>query len=124
MSNKRLLESNKIIKDPNGQDCFISDYIFNVVKKNQEFLEMYLIYRDYGWLLSEKKGTDKNTITRNLEFIINKCLTSIHSDVVTLGNTSLDRSEEIINAYSEENKYNISNGIAECNNNRIEKCKR
>lgn len=71
--------------------------------------------------MSEKKGTDKNIITRNLEFLINKCLASIHSDVVTLGNTLLDRSVEIINAYSEENKYNISNGIAECNNNRIEK---
>lgn len=121
MSNKRLLQSNKIIKDDNGQDRFISDYIFSVVKKNEEFLEMYLIYRDYGWLMSEKKGTDKNIITRNLEFLINKCLASIHSDVVTLGNTLLDRSVEIINAYSEENKYNISNGIAECNNNRIEK---
>ena len=36
-------------------------------------------------------------------------------------NTSLYLFEEIINAYSKENKYNINNEIAKRNNNRIEK---
>ena len=56
-----------------------------------------------------------------MEFIINKCHASIHSYVVTLINALLYLPEEIINAYCEENKYNINNEIAKRSNNRIEK---
>lgn len=120
-NNKKLYDSKIYFKDPNNNDFHISEAIFSLVKRNQELLEMYLIYRDYQTLMTDKKGEDIKIIKRNLEFIINKCLNSLHDDVVTLGSTLLDWSTEIINAYSNLNKYGISNGIAECNNNRIEK---
>ena len=120
-NNKKLYGSKIYFKDNNNNDFHISEAIFSLVKRNQELLEMYLIYRDYQTLMTDKKGENIEIIKRNLEFIINKCLNSLHDDVVTLGSTLLDWSTEIINAYSNLNKYGISNGIAECNNNRIEK---
>ena len=53
--------------------------------------------------------------------MINKSLKSTYKDDVTLGETLLEWSTEILNAYSDKNIYGISNGIAESNNNKIEK---
>ena len=71
--------------------------------------------------MTEKKGSDIKTLEHNLEFIINKSLKSTHKDVVTLGETLLSWSTEVLNAYCDKNIYGISNGIAESNNNKIEK---
>lgn len=82
---------------------------------------MHCIYRDYQRYMAKEKGTDLDSLAKSLEFIINRCLSYIYQDVNTLGNTLLDWSTEILNAYSDLNVYNISNGMAESNNNRIEK---
>ena len=120
-SNKKLLQQNIYFKDDRNNEIHISEMLFSLVKKNSELLEIYLIYRDYNYLMTEKKGSDIKTLEHNLEFIINKCLKSTHEDVVTLGETLLSWSTEVLNAYSDKNIYEISNGIAESNNNRIEK---
>ena len=64
-------------------------------------------------MLFNNFGSDIKTLEHNLEFIINKCLKSTHEDVVTLGETLLSWSTELLNAYSDKNIYGISNGIAE-----------
>lgn len=108
-------------KNKNNDDVHISDQIFNVIKNSKYFFEIYLIYKDFDRLLIQRKGEYFEIIEKHLDFIINKCLISECEEIVTLGNTLLNWSVEIVNSFSNLNTFNISNGIAECNNNRIKK---
>lgn len=107
--------------DQNKGEIHTSDKIFFEIKNSKELFEMYLIYKDFDRLFLQNKGDSKVRTENHLDFIINKCLISDCSEIKTLGNTLFEWYNEIVNSFSENNKYNISNGIAECNNNRIKK---
>lgn len=120
-----LVNPNKLDeKYPKGL-CFAykrfqaSTLIHELSRIDQDLYEAYKIYKTFCDLMSDQKYSDTSEIEKNLEFIIYKASSSSDKDVRKLSETLLNRSEEIINAYSEKNSYKISNGVAEGNNNKV-----
>lgn len=104
-------------------EMHISKMVFCLVKKNSELLQIYLIYRDYNYLITDKKGSNIKTLKHNLEFIINKCLKSTQKDVVTLGETLLEQSTEILNTYSNKTYMEFQIKQPKATKNKIKKRK-
>lgn len=98
-----------------------SEIVFAFAKKSQTLLEAYLLYKDFCTYMNEEKYSDVGTIEKNLSFLIYKANQNTDKDIRKLGDTLLNWSEEIINAYSIRNDLMLSNATAEGNNNRIKK---
>lgn len=102
-----------------GRSWQASSLIFYIVKKDEILYESYKLYKFFCENFSDDKYREVKEIEKRLEYLIYKSNQNSDKDINTLGNTLLDWSSEIINAYSDKNVYKISNAIAEGNNNKI-----
>lgn len=105
--------------DQNGEISDFREAIKRIMFNHQELLDSYDLYYDFNKYFVPSSDFEEAKL--NLEFLIQKALGSTVKEIVTLGETLLNWSDEILNSYSNKNILNISNAVAECNNNRIEK---
>lgn len=90
-----------------------------VFNKCPDLLHIHKIYSDFCLYMTFK--SNESQLNKYLEYIINQLLDSGVEPMETIGATLLEFSFEILNLFSEKNKYKLTNAIAEANNNRIEK---
>lgn len=93
------------------------DVVQKYAKKDPILFEIYNLYSDYCQYFAEPDAREKLEIS--LSFIIEKCLNSTSEIINTLGSTLYNFFDEIINTFSDENTYSITNAIAESNNSKI-----
>ena len=121
MNNENLDKVDITFSDTKGHQTDMRDALIMVARNDPSLFSSYMLYREFCNLFEDRKGLSKMQVEKNLEFIINKANNSLYKPLVTLSETLLEWSEEIINAYSDVNELKVSNAIAESNNNRIDK---
>ena len=103
--------------DYNGELIDSIEEARRIIVKCDEFYEIYMLYLDFCSCIGFERS--KNELEVNLNFIIDKCLSSTSKEIIKIGSTLFDFFDEIINTFSYVNEYHISNSVAEGNNNYI-----
>lgn len=115
--NKIVLEKSYI--DENGELIDLKEKMKRILRNHPPIVEIYSIYYDFSkYIVTGKSDED---LKSDLEFIIQRLINSLNPKIQIIGNTMIEYFDEILNAYSSANKYNLTNAVAESNNNRIQK---